>query len=161
MRDVELLVRYFAYKNFITSYTGKLKEFLDSTCQQLNQQWNKRENEIKRQAEHFERAIAASFKIFGKESVFRKWDGARFERRFNRAVFDIMVYYFSERSVRTPAVQSKQAVKGAFKELCETNPGFLRSLETSTKSIQATSTRLSRWGRALKKLGIPVRIPDL
>jgi hypothetical protein len=161
MRDVELLIRYFAYKNFIANYSGNLKEFLDTTCQSLNQQWSKREDDIRRQAEEFERAITVSFRIFGKESTFRKWDGERFERRFNRAVFDIMVYYFSERAVRKVAVQSKQEIKEAFKELCENNQRFLKSLETSTKSTEATSIRLTRWGKVLKGLGLPVRIPVL
>jgi hypothetical protein len=33
---------------------------------------------IEGQAEQFERAISATFKVFGGESAFRKWDGERF-----------------------------------------------------------------------------------
>ncbi len=161
MRDVELLVRYYAYKNFITEYSGSLKEFLDETCQTLNGQWKKKEAEIRDQAEQLERAISATFKIFGKGLGFRKWDGQNFERRFNRAAFDIMVYYFSQSSVRKKALTMRQEVKAAFQELCTDNSAFLRSLETTTKSIEATSTRFSRWGRALRSLGIQVQIPKL
>ena len=39
MRDTELLLRYFAFKNFIDKYTGNLKSFLDSTCYLLNKAW--------------------------------------------------------------------------------------------------------------------------
>ena len=39
MRDTELLLRYFAFKNFINKYTGNLKSFLDSTCYLLNKAW--------------------------------------------------------------------------------------------------------------------------
>ncbi len=96
MRDVELLVRYYAYKNFISGYSGNLKDFLDTTCKTLNRNWKQRKVNIEKQAEQFEHAISATFKILGRESAFRKWDGERFERRFNRAAFDIMVYYFSQ-----------------------------------------------------------------
>jgi hypothetical protein len=161
MRDVELLVRYYAYKNFITNYSGNLKEFLDETCKQLNSQWKKRESEIREQAEQLERAITSTFTIFGRGFGFRKWDGQNFERRFNRAAFDIMVYYLSQKAARKKALSMKHEVKTAFQQLCADNSLFLRSLETTTKSIEATSVRFSRWGRALRNLGIQVQIPKI
>src|SRR2546430_607876 len=36
MRDAELLVRYYAFANFLARYTGNLKAFLDDTCSRLN-----------------------------------------------------------------------------------------------------------------------------
>lgn len=161
MRDVELLVRYFAYKNFIADYSGSLKDFLDDTCKKLNKDWKKRAAELTEQTRELELAISTAFKIFGRSQSFRKWDGERFERRFNRAAFDIMVYYFSDRRVRKQALSKKQAVKTAFQDLCARNSVFLRSLETTTKSIEATSARFSRWGRALRDLGIAVHIPKI
>jgi hypothetical protein len=161
MRDVELLIRYYAYRNFIGDYAGNLKDFLDKACQALNSQWKNSANEIASQAEDVEKAISTTFKIFGKDCSFRKWDGEKFERRFNRAVFDIMVYYFSNQETRRRARARAPAVREAFKELCARNRKFRASLETTTKSLGATSTRLSKWGRALKHLGAPVRIPKL
>jgi hypothetical protein len=35
MRDVELVLRYFAYRNFAAQYDGNLKKFLDSTTEML------------------------------------------------------------------------------------------------------------------------------
>jgi len=93
MRDVELLVRYYAFRNHISSYAGSLKEFLDETCKDFNRRWKQEEQQIRTQAEDLESAIRASFKIF-ESHAFRKWDGTSFEKRFNRAVFDVMVYYF-------------------------------------------------------------------
>jgi len=161
MRDVELLIRYYAYKNFIQDYPGSLKEFLDKTCESLNRQWASQKDQIRSQALDFEKAISTTFKIFGRDSSFRKWDGQKFERRFNRAVFDIMVYYFSQKPARKPARAKAPAVKEAFKDLCAQSQSFLASLEKTTKSLQATSVRLSRWGRALRTLGVPVKIPKL
>lgn len=159
MRDAELLLRYFAYINFISDYSGSLKDFLDSTCKTLNSQWEKRKDDLRKQAEACERAITGTFRIFGENGAFRKWDGERFESRFNRAVFEIMVYYFAQKSVRKAASAERRRVVAAFKDLCENNTQFLKSLETTTKSLKATSTRFAAWGRALRQLGIPVRIP--
>jgi hypothetical protein len=161
MRDVELLVRYFAFKNYISTYSGNLKDFLDRTCKDLNREWKKRKVEILEQAGEFERAVSATFKILGRESAFRKWDGERFEARFNRAIFDIMIYYFSEREARQKALKMRNGIKSRFKELCSGNETFLKSLETTTKSIEATSIRYRTWGRALRGLGLPVAVPRI
>jgi len=118
MRDVELLIRFFAYKNFISDYPGNLKEFLDEACKELNRQWKRREGDLRDQAEQLERAISTVFKIFGSAGAFRKWDGAKFERSPNRAVFDVMTYYFSESTLRKAARAGGADVKEAFKTLC-------------------------------------------
>ncbi|MFN9398756.1 MAG: DUF262 domain-containing protein, partial [Dolichospermum sp.] len=38
MRDVELLLRYIGFHYFLSDYRGNLKEFLDMTCERLNNQ---------------------------------------------------------------------------------------------------------------------------
>ncbi len=159
MRDAELLLRYFAYVNYIQDYAGNLKDFLDSTCKTLNKQWQKRSAELRKQAGECERAINVIFRIFGDDGAFHKWDGEKFESRFNRAVFEIMVYYFSRKTVRREALARRRKLVRAFKRLCEEKSQFLKSLETTTKSLKATSTRFTGWGRALKSLGLPVQTP--
>lgn len=159
MRDAELLLRYFAYVNFISDYAGNLKDFLDSTCKTLNKEWDKKKTQLQRQADECERAINATFQIFGEDAAFRKWDGEKFEPRFNRAVFEIMVYYFSQDSVRKQALRKARRVASSFRRLCEKRSQFLKSLETTTKSLKATSTRFSAWGRTLRTLGLPVQKP--
>ena len=159
MRDAELLLRYFAYSYFISDYAGNLKDFLDSTCKTLNKEWNKRSAELQAQAKECERAINATFRIFGEDGAFRKWDREKFESRFNRAVFEIMVYYFSKKTVRKKALAKSRKVVRAFKRLCNEKSQFLKSLETTTKSLKATSTRFMGWGRALKGLGLAVQTP--
>jgi hypothetical protein len=151
MRDAELLVRFFAFKNFLPKYKGNLKSFLDDTCAELNEQWAKREDHLKEQADQLEEAISASFAIFGEDHAFRKWEGGNYERRFNRAVFDTMVFYFSDPKIRDRALAQAKGVEADFKRVCETDLEFRRSIETTTKSLEATATRLSVWGRTLAK----------
>lgn len=161
MRDVELLVRYFAFRNRISEYSGNLKQFLDDTCKEFNKHWSARKTEIEAQAEDFDAAVGVTFALFG-ESAFRKWDGTAYERRFNRAVFDIMTYYFSSEAVRKKAVSSKVKVRSSFEQLCTNNADFRRAIETTTKSKEATSTRFRDWGTAVRKVtGISLELPSI
>lgn len=161
MRDVEMLVRFFAFRNFIEHYTGNLKVFMDTTCLSLNDQWDSAKDLLIAQATAMDDAIAATFAIFGDENAFRKSDGEKYQARRNRAVFDIMVYYFTDDEVRRRAIERKQQVEFEFRDLCR-NPAFVRALETTTKSIAATQTRLSLWGEALARvLEYAVPIPTI
>jgi hypothetical protein len=161
MRDAELLVRYYAFKNFLDLYKGNLKAALDYTCGQLNADWNHRENEIDTQATELQRGLDFVFEVFG-DHAFRKWDGTKYERRFNRAVYDIMVYYFSEPAIRKAARTKQGWIEKEFKSLCARDPDFRTSIETTTKSVLATVTRLKNWGAVLqRRLGVSVAVPKL
>jgi Protein of unknown function DUF262 len=164
MRDAELLVRYYAFRGFLHEYKGNLKAFLDSTCAQLNLAWDQHERDIKSQAADFEEAIETVYAIFGSTHAFRKWDGNEYETRFNRAVFDVMVYYFSNPRVREKALRSKSLVERGFRRLCESDQNFRKAIESTTKSLEATVGRLAAWGEVLRrKLRITgnMRIPRL
>jgi hypothetical protein len=161
MRDVELLVRYYAFKNNVANYSGSLKDFLDDACRGLNKRWKTEEEAIRAQANEMEQAIDLAFEIFG-SNAFRKWDGQAFEKRFNRAIFDVVVYYFSEAATRKKASAAKSKILTAFKNLCQTDQDFLKSVETTTKSKDATSTRFTKWGQSLSKaISVAVPIPTL
>lgn len=160
MRDVELFVRYIAFQYNLENYSGNLKKFLDDECQKLNKKWATEEAVIKAKAVQMEEAIGTVYAVFG-DDAFRKWDGVRYENRFNRAVFDIMTYYFSIERVRKQALLKKIKVKSSFQKLSE-DPAFVRSVESTTKSVEATSKRFQLWGkRLMKTLGIQIIIPQL
>ncbi len=162
MRDAELLVRYFAFRNFLPAYRGNLKQWLDETCEVLNQAWATRKDELEQQTDDLQSAIDATYKIFGQKDAFRKWEGTRYERPFNRAVFDIMVFYFSQAAIRRRAESSHIQVQSDFKKLCSSDSGFMESLTATTKSLDATGYRLSTWGRVLRRrLNKPFAIVEL
>lgn len=160
MRDVELFVRYVAFQYSLDTYTGNLKTFLDDECKRLNSRWTTEESDIRHKAEQMEAAISASYDIFG-DNAFRKYDGHNYETRFNRAVFDILVYYFAEDAIRKLALAKKTKVKSAYEAL-STNSAFIKSVETTTKSVDATRTRFLTWGQTLgKALGAKVTLPSI
>jgi hypothetical protein len=150
MRDVELVVRFFAFHLRLPEYRGNLKRFLDDTCDQFNTKWSKEEQALREVAAQMDEAIQASLKVFSQPHVFRKWDGKRFEGQLNRAVFDVVAGCFADPKVRVAAIKSKSSVVQAYKDLCGVDD-FRKSIETTTKSKQAVRTRFSMWSVALSK----------
>jgi hypothetical protein len=152
MRDTEIVVRYYAFRNFIEAYNGNLKDFLDKACEKLNKDWDSKKSEILNQAEQLERAIDCTFKIFGDKEGFSKYSKDSFTLLFNRPVFDIMTYFFSDPMIRDAALRNSKAIKDAFIQLSKSDLDFVRSLETSTKNTENTAKRFNTWGEKLKSV---------
>lgn len=159
MRDAELLLRFFAYKNFASAYSGNLKAFLDAAHIYFNRNWSKSEVSLNNQLEELEKALDFLKIGFGRDAYLRKWNGKNFETRINRAVFDVMTYYFSEPDIRAKTIDSISAIKSEFMKLCETRE-FLSSIETTTKSKEANHIRFGEFASLLRKyVGDSVRSP--
>lgn len=161
MRDVEILVRYIAFALFLSEHAGNLKDFLDKTCKKLNREWPQKGGDIKNQVQEFEEAVDASAQIFGTDGIGRKWTESGFTPRLNKAILDVLVFYFSDGRIREAALKNPEKVLQAFKALCLESKDFLTSVETTTKSLSATSTRLSLWGNRLSSaLNLDFKIPS-
>lgn len=161
MRDAELLLRYFGFKNFLHSYTGSLKDFLDNTCKRLNDDWSNSRHTIEDQLMSLEESHISAKTIFG-DRPYRKWTGNEYESRFNRAIFDIMSLAFSDPSVRSALVGKERLLEQSFKNLCFENSDFRTSIETTTKSMWSTCTRISLWFTEINEvLGTNLRVPTL
>ena len=161
MRDVELLIRFLAFDRFLESYAGNLKQFLDFTCLRLNELWGEENEQIEASAASCDSAIASTVGIFG-DGAFRRWTGTKWERRFNRAVFDAQTFYFKDLAVATAALARAEDVVEAFRSLSNADQAFSQSLQTTTKSVAATYTRLAAWGTLLSEvLNLRLRVPTL
>ncbi|MFB2879022.1 DUF262 domain-containing protein [Floridanema aerugineum] len=163
MRDVELLLRYVAFHYFLSEYRSDLKAFLDMTCKVLNRDWEKKSSDIINTIDQFEKAVQATIDIFGEKSFSRMWLNTKqtYRSQFNRAILDVMVFYFSDPVIRQAAENNKSGVEEAFKELCANNE-FKKSVEVTTQNIRETYTRLSLWGKALLRvLNIDFNVPKL
>lgn len=149
MRDVELLIRYFGFANFISQYRGELKLFLDAVCDRLNRDWTTFADRIQSQAAEFDAGVNAAVDVFGTDDVARRPHEEGVRRPFNRAIFDAQIFYFRVPEIRAAALKHRAQVQAAFDHLWNNDDGFVSSVQSSTKTIQATHTRLSRWGIAL------------
>jgi hypothetical protein len=162
MRDVEIVIRHFSNVYFIEKFEGNLKNTFDSTVEILNREWEIKEKEIKNEALNLEEAIKTTVLIFGERDAFSKWNGISFQGNFNRAVFDIMCYYFSKPIIRKSALNKKKEIVKSFKNLCSSDNEFLSSFEHTTKSIQNTGKRFNTWGEELAKIiNIKISVPTL
>jgi hypothetical protein len=93
-------------------------------------------------------AILVAAKIFSHQNVFRKWEGTRFDKPLNRAVFDVVSNSLTDPKVRAAALKAKSRVLQAFKDLCS-NEEFRLAIESTTKSKVAVRNRFSKWFKAL------------
>lgn len=161
MRDVELLVRFVGFKLLLPNYSGNLKKFLDETCDQLNSEWGKRSGEIEATAASCDEAIDVTREIFGQDA-FHRYSPGGYEKRFNRTVFDIMSFYFSEPGIAKTALAKRVAVKNEFERLSTEDSSFAEALKSTTKTLDATSRRFHVWGDALNNvLGLKFPVPHL
>lgn len=161
MRDVEIVIRYFANKYFLKEYEGNLKKAFDNTVKNLNDVWDSEKDRIIKDAENLNKAILFTIELFGNpKKAFSKWNEDDFQNNFNRAIFDIMVFYFSIPELIDEANSKKPQILERFKTLCQTDDAFLTSFEHTTKSMENTFKRLTTWGEALADLlDVKVKVP--
>ena len=154
MRDIELALRYYGYLYNKENYKGNLRLFLDNTCKMLNEQWEENKVKIKAQFKDLEKSIEFCYDIFEQKHAFSKWERNEYNNRFNRALFEVFTYYFSDMSVRA-SVGKKQFEEG-FKELCDTDSSFIESISSTTKETKRVEKRFLAIEELLDSL-----IPDL
>lgn len=152
MRDAEILLRYLAYRNYMPFYNGNLKFFLDETTRKLNAGWGNLKEDIEDQYKEMENAFSFTEAIFTKKHYLRKWNGNKYESRKNRAIFDIMLHYFSFPELRAALTGKESSIEEAFKALCDTHSEFLSSIESTTKSLEANRNRFNIWGNVLAEI---------
>jgi len=147
MRDSELVLRYVAFDLFYDEYAGDLKKFLDRTVEHFEGDWPARSPELQQELEKLDRALSTASEIF-ETDVFKKWVEDRYERRMNRAVFDVITRFFTDGAVAAAAKGRKSEVIDAYKHVCS-DPDFRSAIEKTTKSEGATRCRIDMWGEAL------------
>lgn len=163
MRDVELLLRYVGFHYFLSEYRGNLKAFLDMTCQKLNKDWDKIYDDIQNVVNQFDQAVQTTINIFQEKNFSRMWlsNDKTYRIRFNKAILDVMVFYFSDEVIRQSAEKNKEKVETAFKKLCSSNSKFREGVEGTTKNIRETYNRLRLWGESLLDvLDVEFNLPE-
>lgn len=161
MRDVEILIRYLAFNFFATDYSGSMQNFLDMTCDKLNKSYDVMKTELKETILTFNRSIELVFSIFGENKAFRKFKNGKYEKKYNRAVIDIMLFYFSQIRNFDAITAYGQTICNEFELLCTSDSTFLSALETTTKSLAAVHYRFRKWGEKLKDItGEDLSIPS-
>ncbi|MEO7933178.1 MAG: DUF262 domain-containing protein [Chthoniobacterales bacterium] len=160
MRDVELIIRFFSFKHRLSYYRGNLKDFLDQSCKEFNENWAALCDRFSSEMEDLESAHAFSKTIFGRDFNYSKWTGSGYERRFNRAVFDVVIAALTDPLLRSAIEADIEKAKVTYQALCEQDPRFIESIERTTKSLESTRYRFnSFYGRLAEAYQIDVQPP--
>lgn len=135
LRDVELVLRFISYYLYSDKFNGNLKEFLDKCMANISQQWDKIGDKIYSIYSDFNKAIDLLINILGDKKVGKRYTGSKWESRFNKVLFEVEVYYFTQLLNHPYTDKQKVTFIQNFQELCSENDEFRRSIELSTKDL--------------------------
>lgn len=152
MVDAEVLLRVIGLFSGGVQYRGNLKDFLDKTCTFFNAAWPDRELELVELTASMEHAVEAGAAIFGEGNFSKKWTTNRYERAFNRAIFDVLVGSLLDSTAREAALTHADEVVSAFKQLCDSDQAFARSITSTTKTVDAFNIRFGSWFGAFESV---------
>lgn len=162
MKDIELALRFFAFKCFPDKYKGNLKEFLDYTCETLNGNWEGKEYIIRDLFAELEKSIVFLKDLFAPDAAFSRYMGGKCNGRFNRSIYEVLTYYFSIKEVRIAVEKKKEEFVNKFVELND-DPEFVYAVSNTTKDINRVVMRFAKVSKILEDLlkGVEnnVRIP--
>ena len=151
MKDIELALRFFAFKCFPDKYKGNLKEFLDYTCENLNGNWEAKEYIIRDLFAELEKSIVFLKDLFAPDAAFSRYTDGKCNGRFNRSIYEILTYYFSIKEVRIAVEKKKEEFVNKFVELND-NQEFVYAVSNTTKDINRVVIRFAKVSEILEDL---------
>ena len=151
MKDVEIAIRHMAFQDDRCAYQGNLKVFLDNFCKLMNSTFD--EEIVSQKVEALNSAISCGLEVFGPKNFSRKFlvNSNGFERRFNRAIFDVLGGSLQSPEMQDFARKNPQKVVDAFAECCRDRE-FIRAVEVTTKTVEAARLRFDVWYGALERI---------
>jgi len=163
MQDRELVLRFFAfYHNTYLNYTPPMKRFLD---QEMKEHRNISEKEAKKLREIFKKCVDLSKIVFG-EHAFRRFiigseddPNGRWERRVNRALYDVIMFGFS-RYEKRQIVPRSDSIREELLYLMTHNDDFIDAILFHTDKKEKVEKRFKIWLASLEEIvGLPVEEP--
>lgn len=151
MKDIELALRFYAFKYNILNYNGNLKNFLDDICDELNHKWNEKEIELKENFQNMEQAIEFAYKYIDPKSPFSRTSKPTQGRVFNRSVFELFTFYFSDAAIQELVKSHIQKFKSDLESLYQSNE-FIQAVSNTTKKTDNVVTRFHLFSKVLKGL---------
>jgi hypothetical protein len=161
MKDVEIAIRHMAFQDPRCVYQGNLKLFLDDYCKIMNADFD--EEGVTNNVVSLNAAISCGLKVFEPQNFSRKYlvNSGNFERRFNRAIFDVLGGSLQSSKMQSFAYANPKEVVDAFINCCK-NREFIRAVEVTTKTGDAVKARFDIWYDALEGVSqIKLKRPNI
>jgi hypothetical protein len=164
MKDVELVLRFcaFHHKTYL-NYKAPMRNFLNLEAQERRDISEKDLIELKGA---FKNSCQIIRSIFDTNAFKRFYKGKENQpngfwepKKFNASLFDILMYSFA-REDKNKVFQNLDSIREALISLMTDDQEFVDSIELSTSSVQAVTTRFDKWRQALKEiLGVNEKEP--
>jgi hypothetical protein len=143
--DIEIILRCMAMILYGNEYTGNLKKFLDSKMKSINENWAEMEEPISALYDQINLAIEKLRTVFGDySSIGRKYKNGIQETRFNRVLFEVMIFFFTRLLNADLTEENIAKFISEFIALCE-DGNFRSSIESSTKNIDNYRVRFNKF----------------
>ena len=153
MRDVEAVLRFFAFHDGFAQYRNPLKRFLDQAAECYS---NREEPEIPPLRTLFRQTVDLCNQVFG-ETAFRFYtvraDGGAWSRSRNAALQDAVLYAFGTRlNQRQAIIQNADAIREALINLMVNDGDFQANCDQHTSDTLKVQGRIRTWERELDEV---------
>lgn len=156
MKDVWLVLRFATfYHSTYLNYKPPIKKFLNDDMEKYQHISDVEATKLK---QDFKNTIQIIFSLFGEHSFKRFYKGdendpnGRWEpKKFNTSLFDILMYSFA-REDKNKVFQHLDEIREALIYLMTSDQSFIDSIEISTSSLKAVTTRFDKWRLTLQKI---------
>lgn len=155
MKDAELVLRFLAFheKSYL-NYPGGVKSFLNEFMNDFRDLSNEK---AKKFSETFKKAADLSFTIFG-DNAFRRFSpgnnldkNGRWEKTINRALFDIIMWGFSQYE-KSEVVGKSDPIRNSLVALIINDEDFREAITASTGDRNRAKYRFESWNRCLAEI---------
>lgn len=151
LADIEIILRSLAIELYGKNYNGNMKAFLDTSMERITKEFERKPDDISAAYEQFNQGIEKLKTIFEPLEIGRKVTNGEFERRFNRALFEVEEYFFCHLSKKS-VDKYGAAFREAFISEIQRNATLRTAVESTTKSIERTSARFVEMGKLVEKV---------
>lgn len=150
LRDIEILLRFFSIVLLGGTYRGNLKKFLDESMEIFTVYWEEYNSKIASLYKDFNNSIKKLESIFSYEYIGRKLSDKKIDRKFNKVLFEVQVYYFMYVEDELLTDQKKEEIRLAFTKLCD-NSEFIETLEHTTQAVVKYENRFELFEKHIIK----------
>lgn len=149
MRDVELVLRFFALKDKWQKYAGGLKKLLDSY---MDDNKNMSEKDVLKIAKQFEETIDKVESVFGYEGSFRRWlpENSKWKQQVSAPIYDAQMFACYKKDKQN-LIQNKSKIMADFKKLFTSDQEFIESIESSTATPNRFLYRTEKLNEIINK----------